>query len=74
MAKHTAMVSGTEVVSNSLGDQKFLFEIPIYRCKEDRYGDDMAKQRERCLGPLSRIREKAPQSFAAAERRFDENE
>jgi hypothetical protein len=59
---------------SDLGDQKLCFEVPIYRCTEHKHGDDMAKDKARFLGPLSRDREKTPHSYATAERRFDENE
>ncbi len=70
MTKQAAMASNYEVVSKGLGDQKLCFEVPIYRCNEDKYHDDMEKEKARCLGPLRPF----PQSYAAAERRFDENE
>jgi len=74
MSKEAGMASSTDIVRSSPGDEKLCFEVPIYRCSEDKYADEMAKEKARCLGPLNRLREKAPQSYATAERRFDENE
>ena len=74
MSKQAGAASSTEVVTNGLGDQKLCFEIPIYRCNEDKHNDDMTKYKTRFLGPLSEHRETAPHSYATAERRFDETE
>jgi hypothetical protein len=55
-------------------DEKLCFEIPIYSCTESRHSEDMARQKVRCLGALSVVRDTAPQTYANAERRFDEEE
>ena len=74
MSKQAGKASSAEVVTNGVGAQKLCFEVPIYRCNEDKYDDDMEKEEARCLRPLTRFREKAPQSYAAAERVFVEKE
>jgi len=74
LSRQAGMVSSTDLVRSGPGDDKLCFEVPIYRCNEDKYADEMAKEKARCLGPLCRLREKAPRSYATAERRFDENE
>ena len=63
MTKQAAMASNYEVVSKGLGDQKLCFEVPIYRCNEDKYDDDMEKEKARYLRPLNRFREKAPRHW-----------
>jgi hypothetical protein len=70
MSKQAGKASSTEDVTNGLGDQKLCFEIPIYRCNEDKHNDDMTKHETTLLGPLSGY----PQSYATAKRRFDETE
>jgi hypothetical protein len=55
-------------------DEKLCLEIPIYRCTESTHYEDMATQKARCLGPISAVRFAAPQTFANAERHFDDTE
>src|SRR3990172_122407 len=67
VSKNTRAASSTKI--NNPIEQKLCFEIPIYRCNEDKHSDEMAKEKARYLSPLSRL-----QSYATAERRFDEEE
>ena len=67
MSRNTRAASSTKI--NNPIEQKLCFEIPIYRCNEDKHSAEMAKEKARYVSPLSRL-----QSYATAERRFDEEE
>jgi len=62
------------IPEESVMDEKLCFEIPIYRCTEGRHSEEMAMKKASCLGPLGAVRNDAPQSYANAERHFDEKE
>jgi hypothetical protein len=70
MSNQAGKASSTQADTNGLGDQKLCFEIPIYRCNEDKHDYDMTKYKTRLLGPLR----EHPLSYATAETRFDETE
>jgi hypothetical protein len=74
MSKKARIALSTGVVKNSPGHERVLFEVPIYRCSKDKFSDEMAKEKGEPLGPLNRLREEAPRSYATAERRFEETE
>jgi hypothetical protein len=74
MSKKAGTALSNGVSRRRTGDEKLVFEVPIYRCTKDQSSDEMAKARAICLGPLKKLQGEAPVSFAAAENRFDETE
>ena len=51
-------------------DERFFFEIPIYRCEEAKHRAEMEKMKSDCLRPFANLSQEA---YVRAERRFDED-
>lgn len=58
---------GTVIIS-----EKYFFEIAVYKSKEDVYNSEMERERQEYLSKLMASRDEAPDSYAFAEKWFDE--
>lgn len=52
--------------------EKYFFEIAVYKSKKDVYNSEMERERQEYLSKLMASRDEAPDSYAFAEKWFDE--